>query len=284
VSALPHYILQPQSKPPVDPIMALSEDQWDAWVARDSLLSFTRRMFPPYQTAPHHQVIASCLESAVNGEFDRIIIVLPPRFGKSTLISEHFPAWLLGKRPGDRVIACSHTAHLAYFFSRRVRGILNHPQWPFPGVTVANDEGSVSTWGINGHRGGYVAAGVGGSVTGFGANFLLIDDAVKSAAEAQSDTFRENTWEWFTGTALTRLEPGGVVVVVGTRWHEDDLIGRILRSPDAARWAMLQMPALADDENVFAELTLPESQARHLGVVQGEVLLPEDDRLRTQGR
>jgi predicted phage terminase large subunit-like protein len=211
---------------------------------RRHLLNFTRRMFPHYQTAHHHERIATELERIANGDNDRLIITMPPRHGKSLLASEHFPAWFLGQYPDKRIIGCAHTATLAYTFSRRCRNKLADPQWPFPDVRMARDLGNVQSWDIAGHRGGYVAAGVGGAITGHGADVLLIDDPVKSAADADSQVYRDATWEWFTGTAATRLEPGGAIVVIGTRWHDDDLIGRILSSPDADRWTVLHLPAL----------------------------------------
>jgi len=251
---------------------------------RRRLLPFTQRMFPTYQPVPHHLLIANCLEAVARRDLDRFIAVLPPRFGKSTLCSEHFPAWFLGNHPDERIIACSHTAHLAYHFSHRVRDLVANPAWPFPDVRIARDEGAKSIWGIDGHRGGYVAAGVGGSITGFGANVLLIDDAVKSAAEADSQTFRDAAWEWFTGTALTRIEPNGAAVVIGTRWHEADLIGRILNGPDSNRWAVLHVPALSEGDTVYANITLPIDVAETLGIHEGDSLPLEAGSFRAQGR
>lgn len=227
-----------------DPIMALTADEWMASAARDSLLSFTRRMFPEYRAADHHRRIADRLEAVERGDVDRLVVTMPPRHGKSTLVSEHFPAWYLGRNPDKRVIGCAHTANLAYRFSRQARSKLRHPAWPFPDVRPASDLSAVQSWDIANHRGGYIAAGVGGPITGFGANTLLVDDPVKSAEEADSETFRERAWEWWTGTAATRFEPGGAAVVVGTRWHESDLIGRLLQS---GRWEVLHLPALSED-------------------------------------
>nr|MDP9473012.1 terminase family protein [Chloroflexota bacterium] len=212
--------------------------------SRRRLIPFTRRMFPAYQPARHHALIAAQLEAIERGELDRLIVTMPPRHGKSTLASEHFPAWYLGRNPDKRIIACSHTAQLAYTFSRRARNIVTAPAYPFT-VRLASDLSAVQSWDIAGTRGGYVAAGVGGPITGMGANVLLIDDPVKSAEEADSPTYREAAWEWWTGTARTRLEPGGAVVVIGTRWHEDDLIGRLLQS---GHWDVLHLPALSEDD------------------------------------
>lgn len=251
---------------------------------RRRLAAFTKRMFPGYEEAPHHTLIADYLEATARGDIDRFVAIMPPRFGKSTLCSEHFPAWFLGKHPDSRIIGCSHTAHLAYHFSNRVRGIINNPAWPFPEVRVAKDESAKSVWGIEGRRGGYVASGVGGSITGFGANVLLIDDPVKSSAEADSETYRDSTWEWFTGTALTRLEPHGAVVIVGTRWNDDDLIGRVLNGPDNARWTVIHVPALSEDEQVYANVTLPLDLAERLGVSEGDRLPLEAGSFHVRGR
>ncbi len=213
--------------------------------ACDELLAFTRRLFPAYRPADHQRRIAAHLEAVGRGDLLRLIVVMPPRHGKSTLASEHFPAWYLGRNPDRRIIACSHTAGLAYRFSRLARNKLLAPGWPFPGVALASDLAAVQSWDLAARCGGYVAAGVGGAITGHGADLLLVDDPAKSAEEAASATYRDRAWEWWTGTATTRLEPGGAAVVIGTRWHEDDLIGRLLQS---GRWTVLHLPALADDD------------------------------------
>lgn len=226
----------------------LTDYDWGEAAARESLLEFTRRMFPHYETADHHKRIAAELEAVERGETSRLIITMPPRHGKSVLASEHFPAWFVGRNPDKRIIACSHTALLAYAFSRRARNKLTDPRWPFPGVRVAGDLRNVQSWDLDGHRGGYVAAGVGGPITGYGADCLVIDDPVKSAADADSDASRENAWEWFQGTAATRLEPGGRIVVIGTRWHDDDLIGRLIAT---GGWETLHLPAIDADGNAL---------------------------------
>lgn len=217
-----------------------------AQLARDNLIVFTRRMFPEYKAANHHWRIAYALQDIATRRTDRLLIIMPPGHGKSTLASEHFPAWYLGNFPDHRVIACSHTTMLAYTFSRRARGLFASPAWPFA-VETAGDWSTVQSWTIHGHRGGYFAVGIGSGVTGIRTNLLVIDDPVKSSEEAASEVYRERTWEWFSRDALTRLDPGGAVVMIGTRWHEDDLIGRVLAAPDAGRWSVLHMPALADD-------------------------------------
>lgn len=212
------------------------------------LLDFTRLLFVGYEPAAHHETIAEHLEAIERGDLDRLIVVMPPRHGKSTLVSEHFPPWYLGRNPDKRIIACSHTTTLSNTFSRRARNKMTDPRWPFAGVTTAGDLRNVQRWDIAGRRGGYISAGVGSAISGMGADCLVLDDPVKSAAEADSQVVRDATWEWFTADALTRIEPRGACIVVGTRWHEDDLIGRLLSGSDAARWTVLSMPALSADE------------------------------------
>lgn len=212
--------------------------------SRNELIAFVQRVFPPYRVAPHHRLVAEHLEAVERGDIDRLVITMPPRHGKSELASVHFPAWFLGRNPDCRIIAASYASTLAYRFSRRARNLMAHPLWPFD-VTTAGDLANVQQWDIEGHRGGYYAAGVGGGIAGHGADVLLIDDPVKSAEEADSETYRESTWEWFTQDAVTRLEPAGRIVLIGTRWHEDDLIGRVLASGE--RWHHIDLPALSED-------------------------------------
>ncbi len=232
----------------IAPLLRLAADRLDPPArlveSGASLLAFVTRMSPGYRPARHHRHLAAALERVERGEIDRLLVVMPPRHGKSELCSVHFPAWFLGRNPDLRVIACSHTAALAQRFSRLVRGKVTDPRWPFP-ARLAAGEATVQAWGLAGHAGGYVAAGVGGPITGMGADLLIIDDPVKSAEEALSAAVRDRTWEWYTGTAYPRLETGGRIVVIGTRWHPDDLIGRILASPEREQWHLIHFPALA---------------------------------------
>jgi predicted phage terminase large subunit-like protein len=245
-------------------VVALASELWPhhydvrAQLARDNLIVFTKRMFPAYRPAAHHWAIANALEAVERGETLFLAITMPPRHGKSELASVHFPAWFLGRNPDKRIVATSYSAALAYRFSRRARNLFSEADWPFD-VMTAGDLASVQAWDIAGHRGGYVAAGVGGSITGVGADVLAVDDPVKSAEEADSDAFRERAWEWFTQTALTRLEPGGRVVLIGTRWHEDDLIGRALQM-SGTDWVHLDLPALAEDGTALWPERYPAEQ------------------------
>lgn len=209
-------------------------------------MAFTRHMFPGYGYAPHLWQIADVLEAAERREVDRAIITIPPRHGKSELSSIHFPAWYLGRNPDRRVLGASYSAGLAYRFSRRARNLLSHPRWPFPDIATAGDLSNVQRWDIEGHRGGYMAAGVGGGIAGHGADLLMIDDPVSGADQADSLVYRERAWEWYTQDAYTRLEPKGVIIIIGTRWHQDDLIGRVLNS-STDTWHHIDMPAVSEN-------------------------------------
>jgi predicted phage terminase large subunit-like protein len=239
-----------------------SLDELEAELARRRFLPYVRRMFPLYRPAAHHGLLADALEAVERGDFRFLVVTMPPRHGKSEQVSVHFPAWFLGRNPSARVIGASYSGALANRFSRRARNQLQAPAWPFPHRT-SGDLAQVVAWDLESPwRGGYVSAGVGGSITGMGADLLIVDDPVKDAAEAESETMRENTWEWFTSTAFTRLHPGGAVVVVATRWHHDDLVGRLLAAEDGAKWRVVDMPALAGPGDP-------------LGRAEGEALWPE---------
>lgn len=230
---------------------------------RSDLIAFTQRTFSRYRPADHHYRIADALAAVERGELDRLIITMPPRHGKSELASIRFPAWYLGRNPWRRIIACSHTASLAYRFSRQARNIVASPFWPFTS-SLAIDLTRVQQWDLT-TGGGYIAAGVNGPIVGSGAHLLIIDDPVKDAEQADSETHREKTWEWYQGAAYTRLEEGAAIVVIGTRWHEDDLIGRLLNAQETGgdRWTVLHLPALADDgQALWAEKYDVEALAR----------------------
>lgn len=218
--------------------------------ARASLAEYVHLTYPgEYDMAPHHELIIDHLEAVERGEIRRLLITMPPRRGKSELCSVRFPAWYLGRNPDRRIIACSHTANLAYRFSRAVRRQLEADAWPFPGVALRRGEASVQRWGLQRQEGGYQSAGVGGAVTGDGADVLLIDDPVKSRAQASSAVYRDMVAEWYDSDAMTRLSPGGAVILIQTRWHEDDLAGRQLDAMAAGgdQWTVLSLPEIAEE-------------------------------------
>jgi len=217
------------------------------------LIAFARSTFPRYRPAPHHRAIADALQRIERGEIDRLIITAPPRHGKSQIASIHFPAWYLGRNPDRRVIGASYAAALAYRFSRQSRSLVGGPGWPFA-ARLSDDSAAVHAWDMHGATGGYIAAGVGGPITGSGAHLLIIDDPFKNQEEADSPIVRENVWDWYTSTAYTRLEDGGAIVLIATRWHHDDLIGRLLEADKAGgdHWEVLHLPAIADTDDSLA--------------------------------
>lgn len=201
------------------------------------------------------------------GRIRRLIVTMPPRHGKSELCSKYLPAWFLGTYPSRRVILCSYEANFAADWGGKARDVLLEHGGLF-GVAVRADRQARDDWGLEVFDGGMVTAGVGGAVTGRGANLLIVDDPVKNAEEADSEVYRDKVWRWWTSTAYTRLEPNGSALLIMTRWHDDDLAGRLLRQdqlePDGDPWEVVNLPAVAE-----------EGQPDALGRSVGEALWPE---------
>jgi hypothetical protein len=218
--------------------------------ARTDLLAFTKYTMPSYQEAPHHKMIATLLESVALGLTSRAMIFMPPRHGKSELASRRFPAYYLGRFPQSEVIAASYNSDIAADFGRDVRSIVNSDEYGavFPGVTLRPDSKAADRWHTSG-GGAYRAAGIGTAMTGRGADLLLIDDPIKDREEADSELRRGRVWDWYRSTAYTRLSPNGRVVVIQTRWHEDDLSGRLIERMQAGGddWEILDLPAIGAD-------------------------------------
>lgn len=182
-----------------------------------------------------------------------IVIEAPPRFGKSEKISKYFPSWYLGRFPDDNLILTSYEANFARSWGRKARTVFEENSWMF-GLELDPDRSASNDWGIKGRAGGMITAGVGGPITGRGANVLIVDDYMKNAEEACSDVIREKHWDWWGSTALTRLEPGGIAIVMATRWHEDDLSGRIIRAAmtgDGPPVVRVHLPAIAEEGDIL---------------------------------
>jgi predicted phage terminase large subunit-like protein len=182
---------------------------------------------------------------------------MPPRHGKSEMISHYLPAWYLGWWPERHVLLCSYEATFAASWGRKARdtfaeaaeaGLFKHKLNP--------DRAAASEWEIARHGGGMVTAGVGGAITGRGADLLILDDPVKNAEEAQSLTYREKSWDWYLSTFATRCEPGAAVIIIETRWHYDDIAGRILATADGngERWEVVSLPAIAEENDQLGRL------------------------------
>lgn len=205
--------------------------------------------------APHLSLINKNIMRIVNGEINRLMVFLPPRHGKSMLLSQYLPAWYLGTFPDNRIILTSYEADFAAQWGRRARDLLEEHGNIFPGnIRVRSDSSAANRWDIADHSGGMVTAGVRGPITGKGANCIIIDDPVKNAEEAASQTYRDRAWEWYKSTLYTRLEPGGAIILIQTRWHENDLAGRILNEmyqEDGEQWEIISIPAIAEQNDVL---------------------------------
>lgn len=215
--------------------------------ARAGLIDFTTYTKPDFAAAQHHKQIAEALESVERGECDRLMIFAPPRHTKSELASRRFPAWYLGRHPDKQLIAATYSGDFALDFGRDVRGIVQGEEFKalFPDVSLASDSQAANRWHTN--KGGVsVYVGVGGPITGRGAHIALIDDPFKNREEADSEVRRETVWKWYTSTLRTRLMPGGAIVLILTRWHEDDLAGRLLEK-QRSEWKVVELPAIKDE-------------------------------------
>lgn len=222
-----------------------------ATLASRSLLRFTEYTNPVYYRAEHHEKIAAKLEAVESGKIDRLMIFMPPRHGKSELASKRFPAWCLGRNAHRQIIAASYNSDLASDFGRNVRNIVGSPEFGqvFPDVSLAVDSAAANRMNTN-KGGAYVAAGVGTAITGRGADIALIDDPFKDREEADSQRRRDLVWDWYRSTLFTRLMPGGAVVLIQTRWHEDDLAGRLLEA-EGDQWDVLELPALSEGKALW---------------------------------
>lgn len=235
-------------------------------LSRRSLEEFLQyESYGNWKTAKHLHMLCSKLEAVERGEITRLMVFMPPRHGKSETSTKKFPAYFLGKNPEKEVIVSSYSADLAYDFSRIARNTLKEWGPKLWNVNVSKDSGAVGRWGIEGTRGGLTAAGVGGPITGRGAHVAIIDDPFKNWQDAASKTIRDNVWDWYRSTLRTRLAPGGAVILVMTRWHGDDLAGKLLeeaKNGTGEEWEVISLPAVAEENDV-------------LGRQEGEVLWPE---------
>lgn len=194
--------------------------------------------------APHLELLDRLWQRIDRGEVVRAIVSMPPRHGKTVRLSRRGPAWFLNRNPDKRVLLASYESDFAATHGRAVRdSIIEHPE-AFA-IRINQASSAANRWDILGHTGGMFTVGVGGALTGRGADVLVCDDPVKNAEEAMSETYRERAWDWWRTTAYTRLEPGGSSLVIMTRWHEDDLAGKLLQH-EPERWEYVRLPAIAD--------------------------------------
>lgn len=224
--------------------------------ARESLARWSTFTNPMYIVGPPHRILINALERVERGECKRLMVFMPPRVGKSEAVSINFPSWFLGRNPELRVILASYGASLADTASRKARNMLDAYGPGVFGVGVARDSKAVDNWNIEGHRGGLAAVGVDGPATGKGADLAIIDDPIKDEKEALSEVVRESVRGWYRTVLRTRLHPGGRIVLLMTRWHEDDLAGWLLEQAKQGgeKWEVITIPFY--DEVVK---TLPEA-------------------------
>jgi len=221
-------------------------------VAQERFLAFVKEVWPTFIAGRHHAKMADAFERVARGECKRLIINMPPRHTKSEFASYLLPAWFLGKYPHKKIIQCSHTAELAVGFGRKVRNLVDTDAFKaiFPDLALASDSKAAGRWNTN-KQGDYFAIGIGGAVTGKGADVLIIDDPHSeqeaALAEVNPDIY-DKTYEWYTSGPRQRLQPGGSIVIVMTRWSKRDLTGQILKDAAAnesiGEWEVIEFPAI----------------------------------------
>lgn len=201
---------------------------------------------PKTVQTPALDLIDRELQQLLDTPDGRLIVVMPPQEGKSTRVTKDLVLWVLKHRPWTRCVTGSYGQSLANRNGRAIRNtILTHPELR---MRIAPDNGSASEWQLDGHDGGVVSVGVGAGLTGRPADLMIIDDPIKDRKEADSEVYRQSVWDWWTDVASTRLAPGAPVVLILTRWHDDDLAGRLTTAEDGHLWKVLRIPAEADHD------------------------------------
>ena len=225
---------------------------------RDDFLEFVKMMWQGFIMGRHHKILADKFNRIAQGKLKRLIVCLPPRHSKSEFASTFFPAWMMGLNPSLKIIQATHTAELAVRFGRRVRNIIDSEDYQtvFPNISLSGDNKSAGRWTTN-DGGEAFYSGVGGAITGRGADLLIIDDP-HSEQDAMSPTAMDGAWEWYTSGPRQRLQPGGTIILVMTRWSTKDLAGRLLKRQSEAhadQWELVEFPAIMpeSDEPLWAE-------------------------------
>ncbi len=257
--------------------------------ARKDLILYNTICVPDYIAGKMHRFIAAKLEAVARGEITRLIINTPPQYGKSRLCSIAGPTWMLGINPRLNVCAASYSQDLSNRNSRESRERLKQTEYQdiFPETRLADDNQGVERWAVT-KGGSYKAVGIGGSLSGHSADVIVIDDFLKDYEQAQSDVIREKVWEWFWSVAYTRLSPGGAIVIIGTRWHTDDLCGRLLdpkriaaldnEQAKSETWEHINLPSIAQENDPLGreigEPLFPERYTKKKVLAQKSVTLP----------
>ena len=244
-------------KKPISPELLVTKQKWiQQELASRELEPFVKMISYEPPPAKHHLLLLDKLQKIETGEIKRLMVFMPPGHAKSTYCSVLFPPYWMGRNERKNIIHASHTEALAERFGRKIRNIVDSPEYKdIYGFGLSPDSQAAGRW-ENAKGGEYYAVGVGGAVTGRRADLGIIDDPVKGREEADSDTYRNKNWEWFLSDFRTRLKPDSAMILIQTRWHEDDLAGRILppnysgesgriKASDGEIWEILNLPALA---------------------------------------
>lgn len=249
------------------------------WKARQNLIDFTRATYIGYKPDPFHYFVADLLGDVINGKVKRLMLFAPPQHGKTELISKRFPAFWFGHRPDDPIISTSYSGDRAMENGEVVRDILSSEEYGkiFPKVRLRDDSRKKDMFKLQGQRGYLRSAGVSGGITGLGTLLGIIDDPYASWEAATSETIRRKTEEWYRGTFRTRIWEGGAIVIIMTRWHQEDLAGWLMKE-QPGQWKVVRLPAIAesqDERDAYAEENgLPLGEPDPLGRLQGEPLCP----------
>lgn len=244
--------LPPDQKQEILDLLTELDEAKKKEACKTEFLPFVERMWPSFIGGKHHEIMSDAFERVANGDLKRLIINMPPRHTKSEFASYLFPAWFLGRYPEKKVIQTAHTAELAVGFGRKVRNLINQSDFQqiFPGISLSSDSKAAGRWNTN-KRGDYFAIGVGGAVTGKGADVLIIDDPhseQEAALGAYNPEVYDKVYEWYTSGPRQRLQPGGAIIVVMTRWSTRDLTGQIVKSATqregADEWEVIELPAI----------------------------------------
>jgi len=221
-------------------------------LARMDLACYATAIWPGFELAAHHRVLVDKFEAVDRGDITRLAVCMPPRHSKSLIGSQIFPAWSLGRHPKRSIITATYGQELADFFGRSVRNLVSDPihRAIFSNCRLAEDSTSIYRFSTTA-GGSYYSVGRGGALTGRGADLLIIDDPIKDAEEARSELTRRGLHEWYTSVARTRLQAGGAIILISTRWHRDDLVGFVLGQPGGKDWHLVCMPAIAEVDESF---------------------------------
>jgi len=218
--------------------------------SRDSFMEYIRFIWPNFIEGDHHRVVADKLTAVAKGDIKRLIVNMPPRHTKSEFASVYFPSWIMGIKPDMKIMQTTHTADLSVRFGRKVRNLMDSDEYSsiFSNVTLSADSKSAGRWETS-QGGEYFAAGVGGAIAGRGADLLIIDDP-HSEQDALSPNLLEACYEWYTSGPRQRLQPGGTIVIVMTRWSTLDLTAKLLNRQTevhADQWDVVELPAIFED-------------------------------------